>query len=294
MNLVFYAKIFRVGIFLPILTLPLERNPLPPVSLPLVKLFDVEMCWNLPPDCLCSAGIFGSQGNFISHDGGRQIILATECVIDSGFSIHLRPAYPLPRLRAPCPLPPALRVNPSRLSLCPLITTAFLGGAAARVPRGEAAGSGGGAGFARTDSRYMVEEKKKARIPFSCLSKPHSVCYWLWMMEIDPAFDAYLILPIQVGRNYLSSSPGVCCLDEQYSHIYQYMRNWFAGQWRVDEIEIVADLGAATNRLFAWEASKVQKPNILLQEEGIHAWPGQSHCELSLNMCVWRLKCLVI
>lgn len=44
MDLVFYAKIFRGGIFLPISTLPLERNPLPPVSLPLVKLFDVEMC----------------------------------------------------------------------------------------------------------------------------------------------------------------------------------------------------------------------------------------------------------
>lgn len=100
----FMLKYSGGGIFLPISTLPLERNPLLPVSLPLVKLFDVEMCWNLPPDCLCSAGFFGSQGNFISHDGGRQIILATEFVIDSGFSIRLRPAYPLPRLRAPCPL----------------------------------------------------------------------------------------------------------------------------------------------------------------------------------------------
>lgn len=104
MELVFYAKIFRGGIFLPISTLPLERNPLPPVSLPPVKLFDVEMCWNLPLDCLCSAGFFWITGQFYQPWWGRRIILVTECVIDSGFSIHLRPAYPLPRLRAPCPL----------------------------------------------------------------------------------------------------------------------------------------------------------------------------------------------
>lgn len=46
----------------------------------------------------------------MSRDGGKQIILATECVIDSGFSIHLRPAYPLPP--SPCPLPPCSAGEP--------------------------------------------------------------------------------------------------------------------------------------------------------------------------------------
>lgn len=157
-------------------------------------------------------------------------------------------------------------------------------GGAARVLRGEAAGSGWGAGFAGSDSKYMV--KKNIHITFSWLNKPHSVCYWLWMMEINWASKVCLILPMHAGVNCLQSSPGAChsgrAVLSVHISVYEELISCGVG---VDMIEILADSGAVWLIDFLLERlQSFRNTASIWVEAGIHPWPGQSHCELSLNM----------
>lgn len=131
----------------------------------------IKICRTPPLDCLCSAW-------FLDH---RAIILAVMGLTkNSGngicnwclFSMHLRPAYPfaLPCLPpAPCSMgEPRLPVPlPSHYHCRPR--------GAARALRGEAAVSGCNAGFACSDTRYMVKSS------FSWVSKRNAVCLPLIM-----------------------------------------------------------------------------------------------------------------
>lgn len=84
-----------------------------------------KICRTLPLDFLCSAGFLDHRITILLAVMGLTKIAGNGICNWRLFSMHLKPAYPLPSLA--CPLPPAPCVNPGCLSPCPLITTAHPG-----------------------------------------------------------------------------------------------------------------------------------------------------------------------